>query len=163
MDPNIDASRPGKQSSILTLFRAFIVGAFIMEWINFAILVGLPELIPLQVRQAEEAALEAIPGSHATLHLISWFLVLITTLFGMYALYRLKPWARRFNLIVTIGGVMLFPMMTFSISSGWALVFDKLAAYMWAAALAIAYFSPIKNYFVRKTASNITLDPDVPA
>lgn len=151
------------QSSILTLFRAFIVGAFIMELINFGILIGLPDLIPLQVRQAEEAALEALPGSHAALQLISWFLVLFTTLFGMYALYRLKPWARRFNLIVTIGAVMLFPMMTFSISSGWALVFDKLAAYMWGAALAIAYFSPIKSYFKRKNASNIKLDPDVPA
>lgn len=96
------------------------------------------------------------------MHLISWVSILIATLFGMYALYRLKPWARRFNLIVTIGAVMLFPIMTFSVSSGLSLVFDKMAAYMWGAALAIAYFSPLKSYFERKDTPNITLDPDVP-
>lgn len=52
--------------SILSIFRTLIVGAFIMELINFAILVGFPELIPQGVREAEEAALDARSEGHMT-------------------------------------------------------------------------------------------------
>lgn len=74
---------------------------------------------------------------------------LLLGILAAIGLYKFWPWARTLAFVVTVLGVGLSPLVEVVVELGWVVMFSGAASLLWGAVLALAYFSPISENFVK--------------
>ena len=131
--------------SQLKIFRALIWSSLILAIIGALIDIVIPGLLPRTVALAGQG-IES--GSTDEIVLLAALVPLvIAAIVGIVAIFKLKPWARTFNMVVTVVGVLIMPLVGPTIQSGVATAFIEACQLSWGAVLAMAYFSEVSQYF----------------
>ena len=129
----------------LTIFRSLIWSSLILGTLGAVIDLVIPGLHP---RIFEAAGHGIEPGSTAEIVLLIGLVPLvIAAIVGFVALLKLKPWARTFNMIVTVVAILITPFIGPTIQSGLATAIIEACQISWGAVLAMTYFSEVSQYF----------------
>lgn len=105
--------------------------------------------IPEALEQAYLDLPQPVLVGHAVL-LVLAIPLLLAWLAGIVGLFLMKRWARGLSLYLTLLGLLMHPVIGPSIASAWSSALTELAALLWGAILACAYFSPVAGAFVGK-------------
>lgn len=133
----------------LKIFRLFLAASIVLAVMGAFFDTLVPDIIP---RAIDDAYIEhvATDRSQSWLALagvvsVGWAMAGIAAVVG---LLRLKRWSRRLAFWVTVTGLALMPILFgVSVVSGWSYMLGELSTSLWAAALAMAYFSELKTHF----------------
>lgn len=125
---------------LLSLYVILSVAALAASWYS-------SDLIPPAIRAAVDA--EPVVWDVANLPLtLSIILPLgIGSVAGLIGMYMFKPWARTFSLVFTVAGLIVVPFMGTVVLSQVDYIMVELAAMVWGAVLALAYYSPVSSLF----------------
>ena len=103
------------------------------------------------ISPAIQAAIDAEPVAWDVANLpLSMSIILplaIGSVAGLIGMFMFKPWARTFSLVFTVAGLILLPFMGTVVLSQVDYVMSELAAMVWGAILALAYYSPVSSLF----------------
>lgn len=75
---------------------------------------------------------------------------------GVVGLYKFKPWGRSLSLYSTAIGLMLYPFLGPTLSSGLESAFVEVSNLLWGGILALSYYSPISHHFNANRAIQTT-------
>jgi len=75
--------------------------------------------------------------------------LLVAWIFGLVGLFFFKWWGRTLSTYSTIAGLLVYPFMSPSLSSGLESTLFEAHTLLWGALLALAYFSPVSVRFGR--------------
>lgn len=134
-----------------TQFRQLIIAMFLLAVLDVTVDQFMPSLIPAPVHAADDAYQQAITNNQSMLSLLSSSVVLLAYLIasfvGIIGLYFFRRWSLWLNATL----IVIVPLLCFSLGysiSSWVSAF--LSQWLEASigfALAIAYFTPLKNEF----------------
>ena len=127
-------------------FRCLILASLVLLAASAFVDPLFPGLIPPSVSQAvEEAPLPSMVGGWwFPVLVVPWALALLVATIGLLFFRR---WARALSLWATLVGFAFYPFLGAQVSSGWASGFGEASATLWGAALATAFFSPLRERF----------------
>jgi len=129
-----------------TAFRCTVAAAFVLPFGALAIDLLYPGLIPPALVHARDA--EPLPSTYD-----EWWFIVTTVALGLLfvvawvGLALFKRWSRRLALWVSVVGLGYYPLTGATVSSGLAAGLSEVSAMLWGAALAVAYFSPLRVRF----------------
>lgn len=133
-------------------FRRLLFLSILMGIISVAINVAFPSLVPDILRNAEAEYLEnLIEPLSMSLVIGSLFSLcgLLAGIFISYGLFTFKPWARPFNLGFAFSSFIVWPILGYNLSSGWAQPFVDIADMLWGAVTVLTFVPPISEKFDR--------------
>jgi hypothetical protein len=117
------------------------------------------EWLPGAIPEALELTYEELPApplfSGNLVLLVMGFPLLFVWLGGLVGLFLLKRWGRGMSLYGTLLSLPLFVALGPTIASGWGASLTELAAMLWGAVLACAYFSPVAEAFTVKAKAGV--------
>jgi hypothetical protein len=108
----------------------------------------IPGTIPAALEQAYLDLPQPILVGHVVL-LVLAIPLLVAWLAGIVGLFLMKRWARGLSLYLTLLSLLMYPVLGPNLASGWGSALTELAALLWGAILACAYFSPVAEAFAR--------------
>jgi hypothetical protein len=130
----------------IALFRLFVVLSFVLPLVAIAMDAMFPGLVPRALTEA--AAADAGPA-----WIESWWSVSITVLLvaaalaGSIGMLFFKRWARSLSFWSTAFLLVYLPFIGSIVESGLAASLYEASSMLWGAALATAYFSPLRTRF----------------
>ena len=129
--------------NLVAIFRVAVIASLVFPVLAVSVDL-LPGMVPPSVLAAVESNLkpgELFPAYAASLVLgVSAFVAAVGLLF-------FQKWARPLAVFTTAGSLALYPFTPAMPQSGWAALAFYLGAFVWGAALALAYFSPLSARF----------------
>jgi purine-cytosine permease-like protein len=130
-------------------FRGIIVLSLLSGIGDFYLNFAHSLLIPESLRTADAALTSSASTSLPILilELFGFVILFVAALVGIVGLLKFKPWSRPLNLALTVVTLVLWPLMGYNLSSGWAQALNDLSLYLWGSAIALAYWSPLSERF----------------
>lgn len=122
--------------------------------VAFGLMGGLFDLIvPSALPEAFSAAQESHDDSLSDSQLIFAAIVCIplgiAVLASTIGLYLFRHWAPKLALATTVPSIALSVLTGPIVFSGWSIALTETSSILWGAVLAITYFSPMKDRFIR--------------
>jgi hypothetical protein len=120
------------------------------------------DLIPGALPEALESAyldLHAPAETDNLTFLLVGGLLLLAWPVAIMGLFLLKRWGRALALYGTVLVLMLYPLLGPIVASGLSLALAELAAMLWGACLACAYFSPLALQFSAERSPEADASP----
>lgn len=133
-----------------SLYRALVVASLVVGVASAALDYVFPSLLSEQLRAAQASQLTEMSTPRLLAFLLLASIALVLYIASMYGLYRFRPWAPRIALICTAVVLVIPPLGGASAQSGVAIAAAYLSSYLWGAAIALAYVSPISARFSRR-------------
>jgi hypothetical protein len=84
--------------------------------------------------------------------LVPWLVASIVSTIGLFFFWY---WVRPFALVTAILGLAVSPLFGPELSSGWSSALLEASFLAWGAVLALAYYSPLSQSFVRAEDSGV--------
>lgn len=78
-------------------------------------------------------------------------------------LFKFRPWAPRIAVSSTALLILATPALGVDVSSGWASALTEISSTLWGVALAVVYFSPLKEQFIVTRLEHQTKVQEVPS
>ena len=129
------------------VFRAFLVASIAAGLLGGLLDLALPSLIPQLLREAQDALTSPELTRRDILLLIVGLPLLLGAVACAVGLYRFRPWAPRASIYLTIGSLVIYPLLDVTVVSQWSLLLTESGAILWGAMLAMAFLSPVKEHF----------------
>ena len=129
------------------LFRGLVVASLLVGVSAAALDALWPSLLPGALADAAEAVQSTANDSFASIAVLA--AVFLAALVGTYGLFMFQRWGRSLSLWVTVITLPLLAVQGPVVLSGWASALVDLSSSLWAAALAVAYWSPLAGRFER--------------
>jgi urea transporter len=134
-----------------SLFRKLLLLSIILAVIGILLDIMLPNLIPAPLYQAQEEVDQAAWSTEfIVLLLIISIPVIIVNIISVVGLFFFRPWAPRIAIIATLLSFMIYPLLGYSLSSGWALALTDFSTLLWGVVLTLTYCSPIRKRFAHR-------------
>lgn len=131
------------------IFRVIVVVAVLSALFSVFLSLAGERLLPVELQYyLQRAAAQEAERGMAILAL--GIPILVVSVVVAVGLFLFWPWSRPLALIVTVASVVFTPVAGPIVESGWVGMFSELSSLLWGAVLASAYWSPIKDHFVRK-------------
>ena len=135
-----------------SLFRLLIIVAISCGAFSIALSALSQSYLPPELQQY--LYFSSLQTGERELALVSLFIpLLVLTIVAAIGLYRFRPWARILALAITIGWLILSPLVGIIVESGWVALFSDLSTLSWGTLLAMAFWSPVSEAFMTKTAT----------
>lgn len=125
---------------LLCLYIILSAAAIVAAWYS-------SYLISPALQAASEAEPVAWDVANLALSLSIIVPLAIGSLAGLAGMFLFKSWARTFSLVFTVAGMIMLPFMGTSVLSWLDYMLVDMAAMLWGAILALAYFSPVSSLF----------------
>ncbi len=134
------------------LFQMLVLGSMLTTFISITIDYMLPQLIPASLTQAEEAISEPaiLQNWWGIAVILLWPFCYLGSMIGMLFF---RKWARSMAFWTTLVSFLILPFLSVTVSSGLGAALDSAASTMCGAALALAYFGPIRGRFESQAAN----------
>jgi hypothetical protein len=129
------------------LFRGFMLAILGCAIVSGVLSIGFPELVPEPIRQADELVSNSTGTARVLIAGLLTVAVTVATLVAFVGLYLFKPWARPLNVWLAASVFILWPLLDYNVSSGWAQAFNDTAGLLWGVVLGMAYFSTLSERF----------------
>ena len=133
-------------SAAVTLFRALLIASVATGVVGGFIDRIFPSLVPESVVKAFEAL--PAPPMPALVLVMALFLItfggMITAIIG---LYFFQPWSRKLAVLMTLLGLLFYPLLGAYTMSGWAAFFTEISTTLWGAVLAMSFVSSLNVRF----------------
>lgn len=126
------------------IFRGAVAASLVLGVVPLDLL--FPTLVAPAIAQAAEG--EPLPALYD--HWWFWAMtsvMLVVTLAATAGLILFKRWARPLALLATLGALALQPTLGTLVNSGVSTALTDAASMLWGAALAAAYFAPLRQRF----------------
>jgi urea transporter len=133
-----------------SVFRKFLLLSIILGVIGILLDIMLPSLIPAPLYQAQEEVEQSVSSTEFIVLLLISIPLIIVNLISVIGLFCFRPWAPRLAIIATLLSFMIYPLLGYSLSSGWALALTDLSTMLWGVVLTLTYYSPIRKRFARR-------------
>lgn len=133
-------------------FRTMVVASWLLTLLGGALDWLWPQGLPQAWRALWDAQLDAAAVDMTTTDVLLGLLLLfymVAGMAGMVALCLFKPWGRSLSLWLTLLGFLIYACMGPYIASGPVQALLDAGSSLWAAALALAYGSPLAQRFGR--------------
>jgi hypothetical protein len=147
--PAIDMKR------LTTLYRTLLVMSIACALLGGAIDSLVPELIPVSIREAQEALEETGLTTQDIGLIVVGLPYLAAFAICAVALYRFRRWAPRLALYLTIASLLIYPFAGVTVASEWSQLFIEASAVLWGAVVAIAHLPPLRERFAATSASSV--------
>lgn len=108
-----------------------------------------PSALPAAFVQAQEAHDSSLTTASILLGGIGGLVLLVIGVTSTVGLYQFRPWAPRLAVVTTALALPLISLLGATASSGYAMALNEISSTLWGAVVALAYFSPLRNCFVR--------------
>lgn len=108
----------------------------------------IPGLIPGALQKVFLDLPQPVLIGHVVLMVLA-IPLLLASIAGIVGLFLMKRWARGLSLYLTLLSLLMYPVLGPNLASGWGSALTELAALLWGAILACAYFSPVAEAFDR--------------
>jgi|GEM_PF-1100410 len=135
------------------LFRTLILLSLACGIASICVTFLAPWLVPEPLRIAEESifesVLESMSKSTFGFHLAIFYWIFATSIVGIFGLFMFKPWARPLNVVLAFSSFIVWPLLGYNLTSGWSQAFADFSGILWGAVIAMAYFSPVSERFLR--------------
>jgi urea transporter len=133
-----------------SLFRKLLVLSIISGAIGILLDIMLPNLIPAPLYQAQEEVEQAALSTGFIVLLLISIPLIIVNIISVVGLFCFRPWAPRIAIIATLLSFMIYPLLGYSLSSGWALALTDFSTLLWGVVLTLTYYSPIRKRFAHR-------------
>lgn len=134
-------------------YRYLLLSSLVLGIVGALFDALLPSVLPPAFGQAQEMHDSSLPTSTMVFGAIAGFVLLVTGIAAFVGLYLFRPWAPRLALITTAIALVVIPPLGPMALSGWAMGISELSSTLWGAVLALTYFSPLSQRFVRADPS----------
>ena len=128
-------------------FRGLILASVALPVLGGTITLLLPNLLPESLRLAEEQMFDAWSLDSLIGLVIGGLAYGLAAIVALVGLFLFKRWARPLNVALTGGLFVIWPVIGYNISSGWAQACNDVAFVLWGVVLAMAYLPPICERF----------------
>jgi hypothetical protein len=145
----------------VALFRALLIISVACALVGATIDLMFENLIPLPLREAQNALTAAELTITDLVLLITGIPLIIAFVVCAVGLYRLRPWAPRACLYITIASLFLYPLIGASVVSQWSTLLTETSALLWGAVMAMAFLPPINLKFGTIRANSSSSGRDV--
>lgn len=132
-------------------YQLLLVGSMVVALVGFALDLALASALPQQLLAYREELAVADLGAADVVFLIIAIPLVMVGIYGWLALLLFWRWARPVSLWSVVGLSLLLPLAGPTVESGWATSLYGVSFAIWGAALGIAYFSPIAEYFEKRS------------
>jgi hypothetical protein len=126
------------------IFRVLVLSSFVAALLAAMLDDAVPGLVPKAIEDAYSAYWHANGGTGIVVIMVG---ILLFALFVTVSFLQMKRWSRSLAFWATVASFLAMPLIGPSVQSGWALMFADLSVSLWAGALAMAYFSELKQHF----------------
>ena len=125
-----------------------VLGVIVLGVAGLAVGLGFSELIPANVRNADERYVTSLPRAWLV-QVIIWAVVyVVSALVAVTGLFFFRRWSRPLSIFVSTMAIAGWPLLGYNVVSGWSQALFDTALILWGGALAIAYCSPLAERFV---------------
>jgi hypothetical protein len=136
-----------------SLFRKLLLLSITFAVIGALLDIIFPHLIPDPLYRAQEAVEQSALSTEFIVLLILGIPVVIGHIVSAVGLFYFYPWAPRLAIITTLLIFMVYPLLGYFLSSGWAMALTDCSTMLWGVILALTYYSPIAGRFARNNSS----------
>jgi urea transporter len=133
-----------------SLFRKLLLLSIICAAMGGLLDIVLPNLIPASLYQAQEEVEQAASHTEFIVLLLIGIPIIIVNIISVVGLFRFRPWAPRIAIIATLLSFMSYPLLGYSLSSGWAKALIDFSTMLWGVVLTLTYCSPIRKRFAHR-------------
>ena len=133
-------------SAAITLFRAVLIGSVATGLLGSFIDILFPSLIPEPVTKA----FDALPATPMPALVLAGVLFVITfggTITAVVGLYLFQPWSRKLAVLMTLLGLLFYPLLGVFAHSGWAALLTEISTTLWGIVLAMSFVSSLSVRF----------------
>lgn len=131
------------------IFRALILTTVALGIFGSLFDAIFPTALPVAFVQAQEAQDSLLSTPSVLLGGMGALVLLVIGVASTVGLYQFRPWAPRLAVIATVLALLLAPLLGASACSGYAMALHEMSSMLWGAVVALAYFSPLRDCFVR--------------
>jgi urea transporter len=130
-----------------SLFRKLLLLSIICAVMGGLLDIVLPNLIPASLYQAQEEVEQSASHTEFIILLLIGIPIIIVNIISVVGLFCFRPWAPRIAIIATLLSFMIYPLLGYSLSSGWAQALIDFSTLLWGVVLTLTYCSPIRKRF----------------
>lgn len=124
---------------------------------------AFPFAVPQDISQAQAAYDEKISASTLMLIIVTIGLIgAVGFVAAFIGLFQFRPWAPRIAVLSTALLILITPGLGVDVSSGWASALNEISSTSWGVALALVYFSPLKEQFIVTRLEHSAIANEVP-
>jgi urea transporter len=133
-----------------SVFRKLLLLSIMLAVIGILLDILLPSLIPDQLYRAQEEVEQSASSTEFIILLLISIPLIIVNIVSVVGLFFFRPWAPRIAIIATLLSFMIYPLLGYSLSSGWALALTDFSTLLWGVVLTLTYCSPIRKRFAHR-------------
>lgn len=133
-----------------SLFRKLLLLSIILPAIGIFLDVVFPNLIPQPLYQAQQEVDQSVSSNEFIVLLLISIPIIIVNIISVVGLFRFRPWAPRIAIIATLLSFAIYPLLGYSLSSGWAQALIDFSTMLWGVVLTLTYCSPIRKRFAHR-------------
>jgi urea transporter len=130
-----------------SLFRKLLLLSIILAAIGILLDIVFPNLMPKPLYQAQQEVDQSVSSNEFIILLLISIPLVIVNSISVVGLFCFRPWAPRIAIIATLLSFMIYPLLGYSLSSGWALALTDFSTLLWGVVLTLTYCSPIRKRF----------------
>ena len=132
------------------LFRKLLLLSIIFAVIGGLLDIMLPNLVPDPLYQAQQEVDQLVSSNEFMVLLLIGIPLIIVYIVSSVGLFYFLPWAPRLAIISTLLLFVIYPLLGYSLSSGWALALTDFSTMLWGVVLTLTYCSSIRKRFARR-------------
>jgi urea transporter len=133
-----------------SLFRKLLLLSIIFAIVGACLDVMLPQLIPDPFYQAQEKVDQPASSIEFIMLLIIGISLVIAYIISVVGLFCFYSWAPQVALTATFLSLIIYPLLGYSLSSGWSLALTDCSTLLWGMILTLTYCSPLRKRFARR-------------
>jgi O-antigen/teichoic acid export membrane protein len=130
-------------------YRVLLLTSLVLGIVGAVFDAVFPSALPTNFAQAQEAHEDSLSASVIVLAAVGGLIGLVIGVASAVGLYLFRPWAPRLALAITVLAFPLVVLLGATALSGWSMAIAELSSTLWGAVLALTYFSPLRERFVR--------------
>ena len=130
-------------------YRALLLASVVFGILSALFDTVFPSALPAAFVQAQAAYDSSLTTLSLLFGGIGGLVLLVIGVTSTVGLYQFRPWAPRLAVITTALALPLISLLGTTASSGYAIALNEISFTLWGAVVALAYFSPLRDCFVR--------------
>ena len=144
-------------------FRYLLIASLVFGLAAAFFDMAFPFAVPQDISQAQAAYDEKISTSTPMLIIVTIGLIgAVGFVAAFIGLFQFRPWAPRIAVLSTALLILILPGLGVDVSSGWASALNEISSTSWGVALALVYFSPLKEQFIVTRLEQSAIANEVP-